>query len=257
MPDRISALLAGEDDSNCLRDIIPVLATLLRDDKGVRVAHLCRARTPQIWKLPGEGPHFCGYRNLQMLWMSIPDSLNKAARGVQGARPTVLELQAVIEQAWDRGINPHARMQTGGVTGTRKWIGSSEVEAVLLSLGVACTGYRFSAWSEVLDFSEAYFSAAAAETADGPAAGAPPIFLQRPGHSLTIVGFERRRDGGRGVLVFDPAWRAPEALRERRDLESMDGWKRWWVSRGYRKGEQWGRKWRCFEVVAIDRKQVG
>lgn len=34
----------------------------------------------------------------------------------------------------------------------------------------------------------------------------PLIYLQRPRHSLTIVGLERRRDGSRALLIFDPAY---------------------------------------------------
>jgi hypothetical protein len=35
----------------------------------------------------------------------------------------------------------------------------------------------------------------------------PPIYLQRPRHSLTIVGYESLMDGGSNLLVFDPAFR--------------------------------------------------
>ena len=34
----------------------------------------------------------------------------------------------------------------------------------------------------------------------------PPVYLQRPGHSLTIVGFESRTDGSSNLLVFDPTF---------------------------------------------------
>jgi hypothetical protein len=42
----------------------------------------------------------------------------------------------------------------------------------------------------------------------------PPIFLQRPQHSITIVGIERLRNGKRRLLSFDPAYRPPAALRK-------------------------------------------
>jgi hypothetical protein len=36
-------------------------------------------------------------------------------------------LQIEIEKAWDAGFNEHGRILTGGVVGTRKHIGTSEV----------------------------------------------------------------------------------------------------------------------------------
>ena len=33
----------------------------------------------------------------------------------------------------------------------------------------------------------------------------PPIVLQHSGHSRTVVGFERRKDGSINLLMFDPS----------------------------------------------------
>ncbi len=44
-----------------------------------------------------------------------------------GNIPSTLKLQQMIEEAWDQGINPDGRLQTGGITGTRKHIGTQEV----------------------------------------------------------------------------------------------------------------------------------
>ena len=41
--------------------------------------------------------------------------------------PTILQMQDMIEAAWDRGINAQGRMETGGIKGTRKYIGTPEV----------------------------------------------------------------------------------------------------------------------------------
>ena len=41
--------------------------------------------------------------------------------------PGVLQLQNMIEQAWDSGINEVGRLETGGIRGTRKYIGTPEV----------------------------------------------------------------------------------------------------------------------------------
>lgn len=32
----------------------------------------------------------------------------------------------------------------------------------------------------------------------------PPLYFQHPGHSMTIVGFERKKDGSKNLIVFDP-----------------------------------------------------
>lgn len=39
-----------------------------------------------------------------------------------------------------------------------------------------------------------------------------PIYLQQHGHSMTIVGLERRRDGSRNLVVFDPMYKPSPAL---------------------------------------------
>lgn len=44
-----------------------------------------------------------------------------------GRLPTIFEIQELIEAAWDRGINAQARVETGGIRGTRKYIGTPEV----------------------------------------------------------------------------------------------------------------------------------
>lgn len=92
---------------------MPILATLLERDSGVETAYLCDEATVQVYKLLGEGNHFCGYRNIQML-------LRK--------QYTVLELQDIIERAWDLGYNSHGRIETEGIKNTRKHIGTSEVD---------------------------------------------------------------------------------------------------------------------------------
>lgn len=41
--------------------------------------------------------------------------------------PSIFRIQDLIEEAWDQGINPKGRIETGGVRGTRKYIGTPEV----------------------------------------------------------------------------------------------------------------------------------
>jgi len=41
--------------------------------------------------------------------------------------PTIFQIQDFIEAAWDAGINSQGRAETGGIKGTRKYIGTPEV----------------------------------------------------------------------------------------------------------------------------------
>jgi hypothetical protein len=44
-----------------------------------------------------------------------------------GEIPSIFQIQDFIEQAWDLGINKQGRLETGGIRGTRKYIGTPEV----------------------------------------------------------------------------------------------------------------------------------
>jgi len=41
--------------------------------------------------------------------------------------PSIFEIQEYIENAWDMGINVEGREETGGIKGTRKYIGTPDV----------------------------------------------------------------------------------------------------------------------------------
>lgn len=86
----------------------------------MKVAYLCSPKIEQVSKLKKEGAHFCGYRNIQMMC----SALNHPSLS---SRTGIFELQDLIENAWDGGLNSHGRVQTGGIRGTRKHIGTSEV----------------------------------------------------------------------------------------------------------------------------------
>ncbi|KAK5746908.1 hypothetical protein LTR17_000539 [Elasticomyces elasticus] len=251
---RTAARLAAEDDSNSLSGVIPKLAHLLEHTKDLEVAYLCDQSAVQVFKLWGTEGQWCGYRNIQMLCLALQSALlsSTALRELlKDQKPTVPELQAIIESAWDQEINPHGRTQLGGITGTTKYIGTSEAEALLLSLAIPCTGRKFEAkeaWSEVMDSVEEYYSAAMPSIAKNKddatpvhITSRPPIFLQRPGHSVTVAGTARLKSGKRYLLIFDPAWSAPSAFRKDEPLtcEECKGLSARWVLRQYMKSERW------------------
>lgn len=80
----------------------------------------------------------------------------------------------------------------------------------------------------------------------------PPIFLQRPQHSLTIVGISRTVSGKRRLLTFDPAWQAPKAMRGSMGVEKCSGWAARRVLGSYVKGERYLKRFGGFETVSVD-----
>ncbi|KAK0866598.1 hypothetical protein LTR87_014945 [Friedmanniomyces endolithicus] len=286
---RTATLLAAETDTNTLPAVLPQLSHLLSHSPNLHQAFLSHPSTPQIWKLfPTEG-QWCGYRNLQMLCLSLSLILPPTSPVLQKneflkTKLTIPHLQLLIESAWTQGFNAHSRDQLGGrLVGTTTIIGTPEAEALLLSLGVPCTGHVFKgpeAWIELLDSVEEYFSSLSSLSTppdgnpvnvvpdDTPleCKGArgrvisttrPPIFLQRPGHSMTIIGLSRSTSGKRHLLVFDPAWSPPSALRWRGGSVELacgecEGWAAKWMLRQYRKGGRYLGRWREFETVSVD-----
>jgi hypothetical protein len=47
--------------------------------------------------------------------------------------PSIFQIQDYIEQAWDLGFNIQGRVETGGIRGTRKYIGTPDVRVLHLS----------------------------------------------------------------------------------------------------------------------------
>lgn len=192
-------------------DLIPVLSKLSAHSPNVQQAYFCHPAVQHIYKMPNEGS-FCGYRNIQVLFSYLQGV------GVQGHErfgkqvPSILELQDAIEEAWDRGICPLGRLETGGIRDTRKWIGTPEALAIFRLAGIPVEPLTFNTTPDgtaaegLLDYVEHYFRSATTAKA--------PIYLQQPGHSLTIVGLEILEDGDRTLLVFDPSFGPSRALRE-------------------------------------------
>ena len=76
----------------------------------------------------------------------------------------------------------------------------------------------------------------------------PPIYLQRPGHSITIVGFERRSDSYCNLVVLDPVYATSPAMHKligRKNIKSA----RPEVMHAYRRGPAHLRKFAAFEIL--------
>ncbi|GAB7323437.1 hypothetical protein MBLNU13_g05889t2 [Cladosporium sp. NU13] len=203
---------------------IPILVDLSAHDPNVTIAYFCHKSVKHIHKLKCDG-NFCGYWNIQMLLSYRLARIEDPSHGYLPL-PNVLEIQDTIEAAWDAGICAFGRTETGGIRNTRKWIGTHEAAAYFLHLGQPVTALSFRtssnskappAYSQLLDYVEAYFLADledAVKNGTSRLTQMAPIYFQRPGHSMTIVGMERRTDGERVLLVFDPSYAVSETLRE-------------------------------------------
>lgn len=123
------------EEGNFASGIIPVIGQLLAKSTRTSYAYLCDPAVVHIHKMHKEGA-FCGYRNTQMFCSYI---LNKKARGwhlFNGRIPSIFDIQEYIEEAWDSGHNVNGRIETGGIRGTRKYIGTPEVEAMMHLLNI-------------------------------------------------------------------------------------------------------------------------
>ncbi|KAI1765567.1 DUF1671-domain-containing protein [Hypoxylon sp. FL1150] len=213
MPASLVALLK-KGNFRSSTGVIPVIQQLLEQNRTTEYAYLCVSTARHIWKLEGEGS-FCGYRNIQMLF---------AGAGLfGGVVPDIFEIQDMIEAAWDNGINSRGRIETGGIRGTRKFIGTPEASAVIANLGLTPNpqGYRNSkgehrraAENRLYDAVERYFATAPGVNLNDKVRPTPlpPIYFQHRGHSMTIIGIEKKTKGSRCLLVFDPTYSDPSGI---------------------------------------------
>ncbi|EHL01694.1 putative Zinc finger with UFM1-specific peptidase domain protein [Glarea lozoyensis 74030] len=214
---------------NRAEGILPVLQQLLEQDRGVEWAFLCHPAVRHVSKLKREGG-FCGYRNIQMLSSYIVGVKSQGHDNLKDKIPSIFEIQDHIEMAWDLGINVQGRDETGGIRGTRKYIGTSEAQAMFCKLGIACDAQGFKpkrlrkdspsgtpkpqkAHDLLFAHIEAYFTAGCTDYDPKiRCTTLPPIYFQHPGHSLTIIGIQRATDGAKSLIVFDPLYHDPPGI---------------------------------------------
>jgi hypothetical protein len=159
----------------------------------------------------------CGYRNTQMLLSSIreDDELKHVLfNNNQTVIPSIYKIQDLIESAWSKGFDLMGKEQLNGcLKNTSKWIGSSDIAAMFLSLRVRVELIDIqskttpSASQILFKFVKEYFEKEQQQNGDF----VHPIYLQHQGHSRTIVGYETSQKTS-GVsqqndclLIFDPS----------------------------------------------------
>jgi hypothetical protein len=181
--------------------------------------------------------------------------------------PSIPQLQHLIEAAWDAGYNSTGRIETGGIRGTRKHIGTPEAQALFQSLGIPCQVRRFhsngdsSAFKALLIYIEAHFAKNSnlSSPTTTPALKTelhqtlrPPIYLQRPRHSLTIIGLEIHKSGKRTLLVLDPGYRpSPRMVRAAAAAGNGKTFEKRISLNPYRKGRWALGGYREFEVLTL------
>jgi len=253
---------------NETKGLVPILADICALDRSTMATYLCDPSVRHVFKLRCDG-NFCGYWNIQMLLSYLyaqQASGDEAPRSV----PNIIQIQESIEKAWDSGICTYGRIETGGVLNTRKWIGTHEALAFFTQIGVPVEALSFReddqqqpyvsnpspsqpAVISLLDHVEAYFmsgleNASTRHHGTSHITGLPPIYFQRFGHSTTIVGMERKNDGSRNLLVFDPSIATTAAvgrlLAGRTAYSGHDA-----ILKSYRRSDVSLSRWDEFEVI--------
>jgi len=201
--------------------IIFVLSEICAMDKTTSRTYLCHNAVRHVYKIQCAG-QFCGYWAIQTV-LTCLQYMDPA--GPQWI-PNVLQIQNAIEAAWDRGLCEIARTELGGIRNTRKWIGSTESYAFFQYIGWNAIPFEFqsdsqpggkTAITKLLDYVEAYFISGedgAYKHRTSVETKLAPIYLQRPGHALVIVGMERKRDGSRNLLVFDSSYQVSVPVQQ-------------------------------------------
>lgn len=137
---------------------------------------------------------------------------------------------------------------------------------MLLRLGIKCNAQGIkakrdsgiSAYENLYDIVESYFTGgypASEFNKKVRCTGLPSIYFQHPGHSLTIIGFERKVNGARNLLVFDPMFHdAPGVSRLvgeevggklGKGVEAED------LLRAYRRGSRYLKRYNEFEILRL------
>ncbi|KAK0626678.1 peptidase family C78-domain-containing protein [Immersiella caudata] len=236
--------------------VVPVIAQLLEQCSTTKYAYLCHPRVHHISKLKKEGG-FCGYRNIQMMTSYINAVKFQGYQNLGRRIPTIFQIQDLIESAWDAGINTQGRLETGGIKGTRKYIGTPEALAMFRLLDIPCDAQGFKnrepGKSEALlmECVETYFQGGVVDpTQRIRLTSLPPLYFQHAGrHSMTIIGFEKLRSGAKNLIVFDPmfhdATNIIKLIGRKFEYTFPD-----MALKSYRRGSKYLRRYREFEVLS-------
>lgn len=175
----------------------------------------------------GDSGWGCGYRNCQMLMSALkndPHCCSSLFGDSVSYIPSVPKIQKLIEEAWQKGFDTVGGEQLNfKLSDTRKWIGATEVAALLHSFHITAEVVDFHKYSgddrthpAMLQFLWSHFSRA-------QPVFIPPVYIQHAGHSRTVVGVEKLKNGTERLLIFDPSHRRDqmELFKTAKDPKSL------------------------------------
>ncbi|KAJ2159202.1 hypothetical protein GGF46_003211, partial [Coemansia sp. RSA 552] len=188
-------------------------AARLQSDNSTIV--LCSPETQLFNSTAASRGWACGYRNCQMLISSLLSAPGGSRLSIDNV-PSVSELQHMLESAWAAGFDPDGAQQLNHrVSGTRKWIGATEVYCILAHLGIHAHIVDFHHPTGADGTHPGLFAYVVNYFTSGPGTGGAggsntmrftekhPLYLQHQGHSRTIIGVELA-PSATCLLVLDP-----------------------------------------------------
>ncbi|XP_065676119.1 zinc finger-containing ubiquitin peptidase 1 isoform X1 [Hydra vulgaris] len=200
--DMLSSLMEGKDNlETSTKGIIDALKNqYMYGVVGVKTFKLCCNVTHFGISIADRG-WGCGYRNIQMLISSLFEHDQYKLKETMPDIPSIPKIQALIEKAWSEGYDPTGKEQLDGkLQGTRKWIGTTEVCALLRSLKLKAQIVDFHKPNEnlhvlMMEWICDYFQ-------NGLKL---PLYLQHQGHSRLCIGIEEHKDKECFLLLLDPS----------------------------------------------------
>ncbi|XP_041981990.1 zinc finger-containing ubiquitin peptidase 1-like [Aricia agestis] len=201
-------------DTGCSKTsgILERIAQLNAQNPSIAKTYLCSA-VDHYASTYGDRGWGCGYRNMQMVVSSLV-CVPAYAAVLGGGVPSIPRLQRLVERAWRLGFDAPGSEQLGArLHNTRKWIGACEVVTVLSSLRIRCQLIDFHKPTGADGSHPALFDWVLRYFQRDPDGFKAPLYLQHQGHSRTIIGYERHKDGKATLLVLDPS-HSPAQVRQ-------------------------------------------
>ncbi|KAJ7929281.1 peptidase family C78-domain-containing protein [Mycena leptocephala] len=237
----------SQPPSNHIPGLIPLLKTHLNKSYAggnIRRAVLCYDRTVLVTREVWDAGWGCGYRNFLMACTALMDQQMQPMYFPLLDHPTppsVRNLQTWIEDAWTAGFDPEGARQLRPLVGSKKWVGTSDIQVAFTSRGIPSKLVDFDLKTNargadlLTDWVVEYFSQPHGsvdtnnvvqnprpKTINDVLIGASPVvvtsrmplILQHAGHSRTIIGYEVSKKGIVSLLVFDPSKIPNKCLRQ-------------------------------------------
>ncbi|KAI0831149.1 peptidase family C78-domain-containing protein, partial [Trametes gibbosa] len=228
--------LASQPPQNFTPGLIPVLK------KALSKSHV-KGSTQKAWLASEYAVHAngepwdrmwgCGYRNYLMACAVLMSQQRQPMYFPLLDTPTppgVRNLQVMLEEAWKNGFDEEGAEQLGhSLVGTNKWIGTADLYVAFTYRGIPANLVDFNDLRQgvepLVQWIYNYFSSEDPHTKAGTVGDAlrgarpvvvtdkPPIILQHDGHSRTVVGCERVKNGTINLLIFDPSRKIPQSVR--------------------------------------------